>query len=391
MRIPGKLNLVPGLLALLLAAFLCQAAEPTTNTYTVKNWWKGDRSPFSPVVHEDSTVTFRVKAPHAHRIELLLGEWQTEHYDLAKGENNIWSVKTDPLAPGIYSYNFKIDGVITLDRHNPQSKIGTLVYGSVLEIPGNPARFDEFQVVPSGVDHIHSFYSTRLQCKRSFYVHTPPNYKEMEESYPVLYLRHGGGDKASSWLQDGHAGIILDNLIAKEKAKSMIIVMPDSLTDGSWAGGSDPEGMAILEEELFQVIMPLIEKEYRVKTTPENTAIAGLSMGGGQAVLIGLKHPNQFNWIGEFSSGLMSAVEFNIESRIPGVLGRADTLNDSLDLIYLACGTEDPRYQGHVEFANLLSNRGFDITFHDMPGGHEWNVWRHELKNFLQRLFSHSN
>ena len=301
--------------------------ERSENTYSVASWWKGSRSPFSPEIHTDGSVTFRVRNQQAKSIKLQLGENKVETYALSKISPEVWETTVRDINSGIYSYWFEIDGVRTPDIHNPSIKIGTQIYGSVLEIPAEPARFDQYDPeLPAGSDHIHYFYSEKLGGRRSFYVHTPPGYDETVQAYPVLYLRHGGGDHAHSWLDDGKAGILLDNLVGNHSAVPMIIVMPECLTDGSWAGGSDIEGMQILENELLRVIMPTVRKHYRIATGKSSTAIAGLSMGGGQALLMGLKHPHQFGWIAAFSSGLLSAVEFNIEDRIPDLLEHANSI-----------------------------------------------------------------
>ncbi|KAF0095100.1 MAG: esterase [Puniceicoccaceae bacterium 5H] len=364
------------------------SAATEKNTYSVAGWWDSEHEPFSPVIHEDRSVTFRVRAPDAASVTLALGEWTVEKHELQRGEDGVWSVTVDPLEPEIYGYNFIVDGLPVLDRTNPNVKAGTMVYSSLLEIPGEPPRFYERQNVPQGVTHIHHFDSTAVGEMRSFYVHTPPGYDpDGKTRYPVLYLRHGGGDHAGSWSAEGRAGVILDNLIAKGEAEPMIIVMPYGLLDGSWASGSTQEGIDTLEHELFDDIAPIVQQAYRIEPGAQNTAIAGLSMGGGQAFLMGLHYPERFDWIGDFSSGLLSAVEFDVEDRVPGLLGRADQVNRQFDLIYLACGSDDPRILGHREFAQKLRDAGIEVTFHEMPGGHEWSVWRHELRNFLQRVF----
>jgi len=153
---------------------------------------------------------------------------------------------------GDLRYTFSIDGIRTLDLGNPRVKTGTEVYGSVVEVPGTPPRFDEAQDVPHGVTEILSYDSTAQQRLRGLYVYLPPGYDaDPARRYPVLYLRHGGGDSEASWSQEGRAGVILENLPAQRNAVPMVIAMANGMTDGSWAGGSSPEGMAVLERELL--------------------------------------------------------------------------------------------------------------------------------------------
>ena len=363
--------------------------HPQKNTYSVESWWQGSRSPFSADIDRNGSVTLRVRHKNASEVKVHIGEWNVSTYPLHKTTADTWETILTGLPAGMHTYWFEIDGIRTIDVYNPVLKVGTQVYGSVIEIPATPLRPDQYHPeTPSGADHIHTFYSEKLGQRRSFWVHTPPDYGEVPgKQYPVLYLRHGGGDHAHSWTDDGRAGIILDNLIAQKRAESMIIVMPECLTDGSWAGGSDGVGMQLLETELFSEIMPFMQKHYAVADDRLSTAIAGLSMGGGQAFLMGLRHPDRFAWIAEFSSGLLSAVEFDLNDRVPGIFEHSSEINHQLELLYLACGRDDPRYSGHLEFAEKLRSAGFVFTFHSMSGAHEWAVWRSELENILQQLF----
>jgi enterochelin esterase-like enzyme len=219
-------------------------------------------------------------------------------------------------------------------------------------------------------------------------VYTPPQYDlEPNRRFPVQYLRHGSGDNEENWSTTGRAGVILDNLIAQHKAVPMLIVMPNGDTDGSWAGGSSPEGIEMLSQELLSDIIPMIERTYRVAAGRENRAITGLSMGGGQAFTIGLKHLELFAWVGEFSSGLVSDREFRLEKHLPGFVDRPDAVNRKLKLLFLSCGTEDPRYLGQLDLADNLKGHNIRYMWYPTPGVHEWKVWRHALAEFAQKVF----
>jgi enterochelin esterase-like enzyme len=223
---------------------------------------------------------------------------------------------------------------------------------------------------------------------RKLYIYTPPQYDtEPNRRFPVLYLRHGSGDNEANWSEDGRAGIILDNLLARGKAVPMLIVMPNGDTDGTWSGGSSPEAMELLSQELLGDIIPLIEKTYRVSADRENRAIAGLSMGGGQAFTMGLKHRDQFAWVGEFSSGLVSDTEFNLAQYLPNFLKNPTVVNQQLRLLFLSCGTEDPRYAGQLDLVDVLKQHQIRYQWYATPGVHEWKVWRHSLAEFTQKLF----
>ena len=216
----------------------------------------------------------------------------------------------------------------------------------------------------------------------------PPQYEsEPGRKFPVLYLRHGSGDTEANWSEDGRAGVILENLIAGGKAKPMLIVMPNGDTDYTWAGGSGPEGMAMLEKELLSDIIPLVEARYRVEKTRDARAIAGLSMGGGQAFTMGLRNLETFAYVAQFRSGLISGADFDLSKHLPGFLEDSAAANRKLKLLFLGCGTEDPRINGQLNLSDLLKSRNIKHEFHPTPGAHEWKVWRHLLAELLPKLF----
>ena len=373
---------------LLLSALAVKAQKPQNN-YTVQGWWGASAQPFSPVVNQDRSITFRFKAKNAKEVKLVFGEWDIKPLLMKKDTAGTWEIRIEPVAPGIYSYQFAIDGVNVIDPANPVLKSGTEVYGSIVEVPGIRPRFDEVQNVPHGVLHHVRYHSSALKRLRGMVVFLPAEYsRQTAQKYPVLYLRHGGGDNETSWTQAaGRAEVILENLIAAGKAKPMIIVMTNGLIDGTWAGGSSKEGVELLEQELLKDVIPYVEKNYRVRAEKAARAIAGLSMGGGQAYIIGLKNLDKFNYIGEFSSGLLSDAKFDINERVPGVFDKPKNINNRLKLLWVACGKDDPRYSGHLAMVYALKEKQIRFESHETKGGHEWRFWREQLLDFMQRLF----
>lgn len=369
-----------------LAAFSGRAQEE--NTFSTRGWWKPADPPFSPVVHGDASITFRFRAPEAREATLLFGEWDVAEVPMQRDETGVWSVTVGPVEPCIYQYKFRIDGLETIDPVNPVVKAGTMVYGSVVEVPGaNAPRFDE-AFRPGGEVHTLNYRSTPLGRMRTARVYVPQAAVEHPgRKFPVLYLRHGGGDNENSWIADGRAAVILDNLIAEGRAVPMYVVMTNGLTDGSWAGGSTPEGIATLEKELLDDVIPLVEKRYRVYADKRHRAIAGLSMGGGQAFVIGLRNLDRFCAVGQFSAGILSDGQFDYERYAPGTIGDPERINGELDLLWISCGTKDPRYQGHLDTVEDLRRRGVRFEFHEGPWGHEWQFWRLQLYGFVQRIF----
>lgn len=371
-----------------LALVMGAGAEQRPNDYSVKAWFASKPEPHYPLVHADGRIDFRLKTPTATHVDLLFGEWDVKPQPMIRNDQGEWSLTVGPVAAEIYCYTFSIDGNRTIDLGNPAVKAGTEVYGSVVEVPGSPPRFDEVQGNVHGVTQILEYQSTPLQRLRGLYVYLPPEYEvDPERRFPVLYLRHGGGDNEASWTRDGRAGVILENLLSRQLAVPMVIVMTNGLTDGSWAGGSSPEGMALLERELLEDVIPLVEKRYRVSVDRTDRAIAGLSMGGGQAFIMGLRHLERFAWIGEFSAGLLSAADFDVDQHLPGILADVPAVNQKLRLLWLGCGDADPRYNGYRNLADRLAQRGLKVKAQDSIGGHEWKVWRHQLHDFMKEIF----
>ncbi|HLK62610.1 MAG TPA: alpha/beta hydrolase-fold protein [Bryobacteraceae bacterium] len=374
---------------LLFAGLLAAQDTPRPkNTYHSNGGVSAAPRLVSPEVRPDRTIVFRLRAPEAVKVSLSFSGSKL----MSKDDAGVWSITVGPVEPEIYQYNFVVDGVRILDPGNPNLKNGRAIDASIVEVPGNPPRFDELQSVPHGALHILTYPSTPLKHLRKLYVYTPPQYdSEPSRRFPVLYLRHGSGDNEENWSDTGRAGVILDNLIAQHKAAPMIIVMPNGDTDGSWAGGSSPEGIELLTQELLTDIIPMIDRTYRVAPGRENRAITGLSMGGGQAFTIGLRHLDLFAWVGEFSSGLVSDTEFHLNAYLPGFLDHPDDINRKLRLLFLSCGTEDPRYPGQLDLTDQFKQHQIRYVWYPTAGVHEWKVWRKSLAEFAQRVFQEAH
>jgi enterochelin esterase-like enzyme len=345
-----------------------------------------------PDVHADRTITFKVNAPNAKEEALCFGSEQ-RLYDpgaprkpraLTREASGLWSITIGPVAPEIYEYTFLIDGIETWDSANPHVLSTAGLKFNFVEVPGNPPRFDEVQNVPHGAIHIRSYLSTPLKQPQGLYIYLPPNYdSEPSRRYPILNLRHGATDDESGWSQLGRAGVILDNLIAQRKAVPMIIVM----TNGTPHNAGQRNSMDILAEELLDDVVPFVEKNYRVLPGRENRAIAGLSMGAWQSINIGLNHLDKFAWVGAFSSGVITNPGFDLDQYVPHFLSRPDEVNRQLKLLFLSCGTEDPRYGADMSLGNVLTQHRISHVWYPTPGVHEFRVWRHSLYEFAQRLF----
>lgn len=363
-------------------------SQTKVNTFNTNGWWKPAEPKYSPVVNDDNSITFRFSARNANVVELVFDEWAVKKIPMDKDENGVWSVTVPKVEPRLYQYYYLVDGIKVLDFKDSSIKIGTEIYGNVVEVRRKyKSDIDEKRVLGGDI-HILNYYSTPMKKFKDVWVYIPREYYEnISKRYPVLYLRHGGGDIESSWVKDGRAAIILDNLIDDKKAVPMLVVMTNGFTDGSWAGGSTVEGMNILENELLNDVIPMIESRYRVSKDKNSRAIAGLSMGGGQAFVIGLRNLDKFSYIGEFSAGILSDDNFDFEKYIPGLINKKGSVNNQLKLLWLSCGTRDTRYQGHLNFIEKLKNNGIDFVFDESDWGHEWQFWRLQYSSFVQNIF----
>jgi enterochelin esterase family protein len=359
---------------------LAQAAGSTPqSTFQLPVSSTAPRAPTE--VHRDRTVTFRLLAPDATHVEVQVEPGSRQ--PMTKGADGIWTLTAGPFTPEIYQYEFIVDSVSLDDPSNPRVSVGRARHRSVLDIPGSPARFDEWQDVPHGAVQDVEYRSIVQNARRHVVIYLPPQYEsERTRRFPVLYLRHGNTEMESAWSNQGAAGIILENLLAQRKAVPMIIVMPNGYP--AHGEGSTPEGTDETIRELLTDILPLVEKSYRVIADADHRAIAGLSMGAGQAFLTGLRHTDTFAYVGAFSSGVISSVDFDFRGRLPEISARSAR---QPRLLFLSCGTDDPRYPGYLKLMETLKSDGVRFEWFSTPGAHEWKVWRHSLAEMLPKLF----
>jgi enterochelin esterase family protein len=343
----------------------------------------------SPEVLPDKRVVFRLLGPQATDVAVQgLGRGRVP---MAKGENGVWEATVGPLTPGPYQYTFVVDGAQVADPRNQAMNETTAGYASLLVVPGS--EMTDTRNVPHGALAQVFYDSTVLGRSRRMHVYTPPGYGASTDRYPVFYLLHGSGDSDQSWSALGRAGIILDNLIAAHKAKLMIVVMPAGHTTVPPTQASRQQFV----DEFLTDIMPFVEKNYRVRNDRPSRAIAGLSMGGGQTLNIGIPHLDKFAYIGVYSAGLSGGgggrgaspeapYGQSWESEHQAVLDNA-SLKKGLKLLWFGIGKEDPGLGNATNTVNLLKKHGFNPVFHESEGGHTWPNWRDYLVIFAPQLF----
>jgi hypothetical protein len=262
----------------------------------------------SPEVHRDGTVTFRLFMPSAQKVEVHLdGISGMTSTTMTKEATGVWSVTTKPLTPDIYAYLFSVDGQEIVDPNVRAYVPNYFEQGGLFTVRGSPAAVWEQTDVPHGAVSRH-FYSSKITGdQRDYYVYTPPDFDpRSRRAYPVLYLLHGYSDYSDGWITMGRANFILDNLIAQGKAMPMIVVMPSgysvpALLEHGEDGPKTPLWRLNLERfphVLLEEVVPLVERTYPVRKDRNSRAVAGLSMGGGEAIYSGLHHMDQFAWIG---------------------------------------------------------------------------------------------
>jgi enterochelin esterase-like enzyme len=220
--------------------------------------------------------------------------------------------------------------------------------------------------------------SKTVGIKRKLVIYLPPGYSK-DKKYPVFYLLHGAGDNETGWTRKGSAAIILDNLYADKKLVPMIVVMPNGFArKPGEPKGKFFAGMTAFEDDLLKDIIPFVEAKYPVLSEPGQRAVAGLSMGGGQALRIGLKHLDRFGWIGGFSSAIFGK---------QGGLVPDMTASKRLRLLWVSCGDKDKLLKGSEAFHVALEKASVPHIWHLETGGHTWPVWRNDLYLFSQLLF----
>jgi enterochelin esterase-like enzyme len=274
-------------------------------------------------------------------------------------------------------------------------------------VPGSPLM--DTRNVPHGAVASVFYYSAVLKTTRRMHIYTPPGYEAGSQKYPVFYLLHGAQDTDDAWTSVGRAGFILDNLLADEKMKPMLVVMPAGHQPGqTWMGGGaarsgDASAVNPFTSEFMTDILPYVEQNYRTIPDRAQRAIAGLSMGGAQTLDIAFRHLDMFAYIGVFSSGATlgggrrgptaqgagatpTAPQPDWETIHKADLDNA-ALKKGLELIWLSTGVDDGLIANTRSTVELLKKHGFEPVFKESPGAHSWFNWRNYLIEFAPQLF----
>jgi enterochelin esterase-like enzyme len=342
-------------------------------------------------INADRSITFRYRDPDTKAV-LCSIENVAKPLAMGKDAEGVWTVTSAPLPTGIYRYHFEINGISYLDPANPVSSNSLMRPASMVTVPGDGPQLWDATDVPHGTVHHHT-YTTSIVLglpgnQNDYYVYTPPQY-DPSKAYPVLYLLHGWTDSSYGWLYNGRANFILDNLLAQGRIKPMIVVMPlgygdlafiHSAIDVWHDASSIDHNTELYTKALLGEVMPRVDSAYNISKDRNDHAIAGLSMGGLEAVTIGLAHTDYFASV----IGLSAAVQkLDFQKQFIDM----DAKKTNLRLLWIACGSEDGLAAPNRRLVAFLKEKNMPVTQVEIPGLHTWLVWRDNLIHFAPLLF----
>ncbi|MCQ2165337.1 MAG: esterase [Bacteroidales bacterium] len=361
----------------------------------------------SPEIDADGRVTFRLYQPKAITAQVV-GDFDAKPCDMVQDENGVWTYTTDVLPGELYNYWFVVNGVKQLDLSNAYMCRDVSTWFNLFIVPKGRAADYMAADVPHGDVSKVWYDSPSLARNRRMTVYTPAGYAESKKTkYPVLYLLHGSGGDEDAWMTLGRASVILDNLIAAGKAKPMIVVMPNGHVDtdataGDWGFGmyqptSGLRGIPHPDPKTdmagsFKDIQNYVESHYRVLKGAANTAICGLSMGGGHTFSISSQNPGMFGYIALFSAAIPvgNRYEGSLIDRMeehPEVKEGIDKMFAAKPLYEIYIGEKDFLYEMNAQYRQYLDGKGYKYVYIESEGGHIWRNWRIYLDEFAQKIF----
>ena len=360
----------------------------------------GNAPVVSPEIHENKTVTFRLRAPKAVKVQVT-GDFLAKGVaDLVENKEGVWEYTTpEPLKPELYGYTFLVDGLKINDPSNVYMIRDVATITNVFIIGGERADLYKVNDVPHGTVSKVWYDSPSLGMDRRLTIYTPAGYETSGKRYPVFYLLHGMGGDENAWSELGRATQILDNLIAQGKAEPMIVVMTNGNAALEAAPGESslgwekqptfqlPKTMEGSFEMHFPEVVKFVDNHYRTKANKKNRAIAGLSMGGFHSLHISKQYPDMFNYVGLFSAAIMlsknatSPVYEDMEGKLATQFAKKPAL------YWIAIGKTDFLYKANVEYRKLLDEKGYPYEYFENEDGHIWRNWRIYLSEFAPKLF----
>ncbi len=337
----------------------------------------------SPEVHDNHTVTFRLKGPDVNSVTIsggmFVGVEAGKRVPLEKDPDGVWSVTIGPLEPNIYLYWMQVDGVHMADPNNTITGHAAMPAFSMLWVHGDGPAFYDAKNVPHGAITQHFYHSLVTNGERYMLVYTPPGY-DPAKKYPVLYLMGGSGDLPETWTMHGQANFIMDNLMAEGKVVPMIIVIPNNQIVHRSHPRHTELSFPLMEREFKEVIIPYVESRYNVICDRHARAISGLSMGGRHSQYIALRNLDLFGSLGILSAAI--AIDETPVLRDPD-------FNSKIDYFFLGAGTHETNPTArHQVLHDQLVELGIKHEYLvGSIGAHDLIAWRFLLHYFLQNLW----
>jgi enterochelin esterase-like enzyme len=327
-----------------------------------------------PQVNSQGYARFRIIAPAADSVRVSLGLGGRGGTKLSKTADTSWMGTTEgPLDEGFHYYNIRIDG----GKFNDPGTLnfyGSTRWESGIEIPAHDQDFYAVRDVPHGNVQQVLFPSPSTGISRRAFVYTPPGYdKQTKTHYPVLYLQHGWGEDETAWSTQGHANLIMDNLITEGKIQPFIIVMTYGMTNDVKMGGMRNFKIEPFQTVLVDELIPYIDGNFRTIANPAHRAMGGLSMGGMETHTITLNKPDVFSYYALLSGGTYTPAEIKDKSKVK--------------LVFLSCGSKE-RPEAVKNAAVALNEAGINaISFVSENTAHEFLTWRRSLHELAPLLF----
>jgi len=327
-----------------------------------------------PQVNSQRYARFKIIAPSADSVRVSLGLGGRGGTKLQRSADSSWMGTTEgPMDEGFHYYNVRIDGGKFNDP-GAKNYYGSVRWESGIEIPAHDQDFYALKNVPHGNVQQILFPSPSTGTSRRAFVYTPPGYeKEKSKKYPVLYLQHGWGEDETAWSNQGHANLIMDNMIAEGNIKPFIIVMTYGMTNDVKPGGIRDFKIDAFQTVLVDELIPYVDANFRTIAKPSYRAMAGLSMGGMETKAITLNKPDVFAYYGLLSGGTYAPADIKDKSKVK--------------LIFLSCGSKE-RPDGVKNAAVALKEAGYNaISYISENTAHEFLTWRRSLHEMAPLLF----
>jgi para-nitrobenzyl esterase len=347
-----------------------------------------------PRVLPDHSVAFQFKAPTAHSVDVDI---TGKKFPMTRGSDGVWSVTTPPLVEGFHYYALDADGV-RMNDPGSHTYFGMGMDASGIDVPEDGVSYYLAKDEPHGDVRIRSYHSKITGQWRRCFIYTPPDYDSNPGAhYPVLYLQHGSGEDETGWIFQGHANLILDNLIAEKNAVPMIIVMDNgyaSVPAGPFGPPSTGPGagFSTFEDVMTKEVIPMIDATFRTIPDRDHRAMAGLSMGANQALHLATDHLDTFAYMAGFSGTMngLSGDPLDPATAFNGIFKDGAAFNGKVKLLWLGMGTEEPEFfhKSIGAFRTMLDKAAVTYVYFSSPGtAHEWLTWRRDLNDFAPRLF----